>query len=149
MIKLTIIKYTNANALEATWTDEDDKQVHCQAYADVQMDMLRADVARLGGDLTEYEPLLAEVEANIQPADPILVQVPQAITIRQAKLALLSAGLLDDVDDAITQADRATQIEWEYTTEVHRNWPTLRSVQGAVGLTDEQVDELFIKAASL
>lgn len=149
MIKLTIIKYTNANALEATWTDEDDKQVHCQAYADVQMDMLRSDVARLGGDLTEYEPLLAEVEANIQPADPILVQVPQVITIRQAKLALLSAGLLDDVDAAIAQADRATQIEWEYATEVHRNWPTLRSVQGAVGLTDEQVDELFIRAASL
>lgn len=149
MIKLTIIKYTNANALEATWTDEDDKQVHCQAYADVQMDMLRSDVARLGGDLTEYESLLAEVEANIQPADPILVQVPQAITIRQAKLALLSAGLLDDVDAAIAQADRTTQIEWEYATEVHRNWPTLRSVQGAVGLTDEQVDELFIRAASL
>lgn len=149
MIKLTILKYTNANALEATWTDEDDKQVHCQAYADVQMDMLRSDVSRLGGDLTEYESLLAEVEANIQPADPILVQVPQAITIRQAKLALLSAGLLDDVDAAIAQADRATQIEWEYATEVHRNWPTLRSVQGAVGLTDEQVDELFILAASL
>lgn len=149
MIKLTIIKYTNANALEATWADEDDKRVHCQAYADVQMDMLRSDVARLGGDLTEYEPLLAEVEANIQPADPILVQVPQAITIRQAKLVLLSAGLLDDVDAAIAQADRATQIEWEYATEVHRNWSTLRSVQGAVGLTDEQVDELFIRAASL
>ena len=149
MIKLAIIKYTNANALEATWTDEDDKQVHCQAYADVQMDMLRADVSRLGGDLTEYEPLLAEVEANIQPADPIIVQVPQVITIRQAKLALLSAGLLDDVDAAIAQADRATQIEWEYATEIHRNWPTLRSVQGAIGLTDEQVDGLFIRAASL
>lgn len=85
MIKLAIIKYTNANALEATWTDEDDKQVHCQAYADVQMDMLRADVSRLGGDLTEYEPLLAEVDANIQPADPIPepVQIDPVEKLRQ------------------------------------------------------------------
>ena len=44
---------------------------------------------------------------------------------------------------------KESQIEWEYATEVQRNWPTLRSVQGAIGLTDEQVDELFIRAASL
>ena len=146
---LKVIRYPETNSVEATWTNEEGVNVKCHSYADVQIDMLRSDVARLGGDLTEYEPLLAEVEANIRPADPILVQVPQVITIRQAKLALLSAGLLDDVDAAITQADRATQIEWEYATEVHRNWPTLRSVQGAVGLTDEQVDELFIRAVSL
>lgn len=124
-------------------------QIKCVSYHPTQMQMFRDDAAALGTDLTEYESLMVEIEAAYIPPAPEPVQVPQAITIRQAKLALLSAGLLDDVDAAIAQADRATQIEWEYATEVHRNWPTLRSVQGAIGLTDEQVDGLFIRAASL
>lgn len=90
---------------------------------------------------------LADVEAMQYVAPP--VQVPQVITIRQAKLALLAAGLLDDVDAAVAAADRATQIEWEYATEVRRDWPTLTAVQAVAGLTDEQVDGLFITAAAL
>ena len=87
MIKLSkLIKYDNANALEATWveveeitsTDEEGKEViteketaiKCHAYADVQMDMLRADSAELGTPLDEYEALIAEVEANIVPPPP-------------------------------------------------------------------------------
>ena len=124
-------------------------QIKCVSYHPTQIDMLRADAVELGTDLTEHETLLADWVASYVPPDPEPVQVPQVVTIRQAKLTLLQAGLLDDVDAAVAQADRATQIEWEYATEVHRNWPTLRSVQGAVGLTSEQVDELFIRAASL
>lgn len=73
----------------------------------------------------------------------------QVVTIRQAKLALLAAGLLDDVDAAVAQADRATQIEWEYATEIRRDWPTLVTLQSALGLTDAQVDGLFVQAAAL
>lgn len=57
-----IIKYTNANALEATWTDEEGKPVKCTAYSDVQMDLLRSDIAEFGGDVAEFESLIAEVE---------------------------------------------------------------------------------------
>lgn len=71
------------------------------------------------------------------------------MTIRQAKLALLQASLLDDVDLAVSQADRATQIEWEYATEVNRTWPTLGVLQVALGLTDSQIDDLFILASTL
>jgi len=63
----SLVKYPNANAVEATWLDDEGKQIHCQAYADVQLDMIRADVARLGGDLAEHEAMLAEVEAAIVP----------------------------------------------------------------------------------
>ena len=80
MIKLSkLIKYDNANALEATWveveqittTDEDgnevvtDKEISikCQSYDCTQMDMLRADALELGTPLTEYEALITEVEA--------------------------------------------------------------------------------------
>ena len=90
MIKLKqLIKYENANALEATWveveeveqittTDEDGNEVvtdketpiKCHAYDGTQMDMLRADALELGTSLEEYESLIAEVEANIVPPPP-------------------------------------------------------------------------------
>ena len=59
----SLIKYTNANAVEATWRDDDGKSTRCQAYADTQLDMLRSDVAQFGGDLSEYAEMLSEVEA--------------------------------------------------------------------------------------
>lgn len=44
-----------------------DTQVKCHSYADVQMDMLRADAKELGTDLTEHEALIALVESRIVP----------------------------------------------------------------------------------
>lgn len=61
-----VIKYDNANAIEATWIDEDGSPIRCHAYADVQMQMFRDDVATYGGDISQYEALIAEVEAGIQ-----------------------------------------------------------------------------------
>lgn len=81
------------------------------------------------------------------PPQPI--PVPQTLTIRQAKLILLQNNLLDDVDAAVSQADRSTQIEWEYATEVHRTWPTLITMASALGMTDAQLDQLFIEGAKL
>lgn len=122
-------------------------QIKCVSYHPTQIDMLRADAVELGTDLTEHEALLADWVASYVPPDSESVQVPQVVTIRQAKLALLQAGLLDDVDVAVAQADRATQIEWEYATEVRRDWPTLLTLQTALGLPDQQVNDLFISAA--
>lgn len=80
--------------------------------------------------------------------------VPKLVTPRQAKLALLSAGLLDEVEAAIDAiADPATkrvaQIEWEYAQEIERGWPLLVQIAGAMGMTDAELDELFIAAATL
>jgi hypothetical protein len=79
----------------------------------------------------------------------LTVPTAQVVTIRQAKLALLQAELLDDVEAAMTQADRATQIEWEYATEFRRDWPALIAMQPPLGLTDTQIDDLFKLAATL
>jgi len=75
--------------------------------------------------------------------------IPQVVTMRQAKLALLHAGLLDAVNAAMEQAPRAAQIEWEYAQEVSRGWPTLILMQSALSLTDEQIDGLFVAASAL
>ena len=72
MIIKQVIKYTNADAIEATWVDENDVVIKCQAYNNrpEQMAMLRAD---LGADAAQYEGMIAEVEATyVPPAPPSL-----------------------------------------------------------------------------
>ena len=75
--------------------------------------------------------------------------VPQQVTMRQARLALLSAGLLDDVEVVIAAAGRAAQLEWEYAAMVDRSNPAVAIVQQQQGMTDAQIDDLFREAAKL
>ena len=75
--------------------------------------------------------------------------VPQQVTMRQARLALLSAGLLDDVEMVIAAAGREAQLEWEYAAVVERSNPAVAIVQQQQALTDAQIDDLFREAAKL
>ena len=75
--------------------------------------------------------------------------VPQQVTMRQARLALLNAGLLDDVEIVIAAAGREAQLEWEYAAVVDRSNPAVAAVQQQHGLTDAQIDDLFREAARL
>ena len=75
--------------------------------------------------------------------------VPQQVTMRQARLALLNAGLLDDVEVVIAAAGREAQLEWEYAAAVDRNNPAVAIVQQQKALTDAQIDDLFREAAKL
>ena len=84
------------------------------------------------------------------PAPPV---VPQVVTMRQARLALLGAGLLSGVAAAINAMDspqkEAAQIEWEYSQTVERQRGFVLLLGGALGLTSEQLDNLFITAGTL
>lgn len=74
-------------------------------------------------------------------------QPPVSVSMRQARLALLEAGLLDDINAAITQLGQAAAIEWEYATEVRRDSPLIALVASNNSLTEQQIDNLFISAA--
>lgn len=75
--------------------------------------------------------------------------VPQQVTMRQARLALLNAGLLDAVEAVIAAAGREAQLEWEYAAGVDRSIPAVATVQQQEALTDAQIDDLFREAAKL
>ena len=75
-------------------------------------------------------------------------QVPQSITPLQAKLQLLKLGLLDEVDALVT-SDRASQLYWEYASVVERDNAVLLLMANSIGLTSEQVDEMFMEASKL
>lgn len=74
-----------------------------------------------------------------------------AITRRQARLTLLSAGLLDVVEAYMSREDtpRAVVIEYEDATQWHRDSALVTGVATALGLTDEQVDDLFAQARAV
>lgn len=84
-------------------------------------------------------------EPYVEPPLPI----PAVVTMRQARLALLGAGLLDDVEAVIASAGREAQIEWEYASVVERSNPVIAAVQQQQGMTDAQIDDLFREAAKL
>lgn len=75
-------------------------------------------------------------------------EVPQAITPLQAKLQLLKLGLLDEVEALVT-GDRTSQLYWEYASVVERDNAVLLLMANSIGLTSEQVDEMFIEASKL
>ena len=75
-------------------------------------------------------------------------QVPKSITPLQSKLQLLEVGLLDDVDVMIA-TDRKVQLYWEYASVIERDNDVLLLMAGQLGLTEDQLDELFINASKL
>ncbi|MFN3553445.1 MAG: hypothetical protein ACK4UL_10080 [Novosphingobium meiothermophilum] len=79
--------------------------------------------------------------------------VPEAISMRQARLALLRAGLLEVVDAAIAAQSgvegEAARIEWEYAADVRRDSSLVQMLAPVIGLSAEQVDALFVMGAGL
>lgn len=104
-------------------------------------------VARFGfsrADFPDAEP------PELPEYVPLVQPVPQVVTMRQARLALLGAGLLARVNDALAAMPgvegEAARIEWEYATTVDRGSPLIASLGGALGLDDAALDDLFTTA---
>lgn len=130
-------------------------------------DLLQFNVVKvLTGTQPSYDPMTQELSLS----DPINVEgnwieqwqinqrSPEEIsnqrsgltcTPRQARLALQQAGLLTAVTDWISSADNTTQIEWEFALEIRRDWPPITLCATYLGLSEEQLDDLFILAATL
>lgn len=102
------------------------------------------------GSWEVHTPPPPEPEPELEPEDPQPVTV---VSKAQAKLALLEAGLLDDVEAALASmegvAGQRARIEWNDRTEFHRDHEFIGLLAAAIGLSDADVDALFTQAASL
>jgi hypothetical protein len=116
-----------------------------------------------------YDPFTEKLEPNVVQTDTQIVTdwviVPLTATeqedyltgwrqgvfctMRQARLALSQQGLLATVQSNIEALPEESQIEWEYAGSVERSSPLVQSLGAALGLSDEDLDNLFKLAITL
>lgn len=103
-----------------------------------------ADHRYLLGEWVYVPPTSKEIREKMPP-----------LTARQFRLGLVDSGYAPfQVTQAIAampagpDKERA-QIEWEYATTFNRMHPLIATVAAALGLSDEQVDAMWLAAASL
>lgn len=86
---------------------------------------------------------------EVVEVDPVVVPVPTVVTMSQAQLALLAAGHLDSIEAAVAQMPREAQILWRKANTVVRGDALLVELAALLGLTELDIDALFIAAAKL
>lgn len=91
-----------------------------------------------------------EIDAHLNPP-PGPAPVPQQVTRAQGKAALITAGLWNDVlayVDGITDPTEKAMalVALNDTTHWKRTSPSLNASAQALGLSDEQLDDLFQQA---
>ena len=75
--------------------------------------------------------------------------VPAVVTPHQIRLALNDAGLREAVEQAVAASDQAIKDWWEYALDVERKHPLIDSMAQQLGITEQQLDALFVAAAGL
>ena len=121
------------------------------------INIIMADPADVPGSVNGAGGAIGDTWDGMRFVRPVVVPhppvVPPSVTMRQARLALLGAGLLASVDAAINSLPspqkEAARIEWEYAAEVQRSSGIVTMMGVALGLDDAALDTLFIEAAAL
>lgn len=126
---------------------------------DILSEILGKRIVMNDNKYVELETLKEVPSADIRTAEVIKEQrekelsIPKSITARQARLALLQIGKLDDVAAAISNLEspikEQVQIEWEYATDIYRNNGFIDALGSALGLDKNALDDLFIAGKNL
>ena len=132
-----VIHYLDTNSVEATWVDSEGVVIKCHSYADVQMQMFRDDVFEFGGDVAEYEELIALVESNIKPATPEPLPI-LSCSPWQIRKKLNKEGLREAVESYVAseQASQDEKDAWEFATEFREDNPLLVNAASMLGIPD-------------
>ncbi len=81
------------------------------------------------------------------PPEPV-PYVPQSVTPWQLRRALNAAGLRQLVESAVAASNQDSRDAWDYALEFRRDNALLAAMATGLGVTAEQLDELFLAAAS-
>lgn len=93
------------------------------------------------------------INGALSQKPPVVIPpvVPESVSRFQARMALRNAELFDAVETMM--ADPATPIiaveAWQTGQEFRRASATVQAMAAALGLTDQQLDGLFIAAAEI
>ena len=75
--------------------------------------------------------------------------VPAVVTPRQIRLALNAANLRDTVEQAVAVSSQDVKDWWEYALDIERNNSMIKAMAAQLGITEQQLDALFVAAAWL
>lgn len=89
------------------------------------------------GQVVPYDP---------PPPPPV---IPDRLSRRQFRLALIDAGLLEQVETWIATQDIRTQAAYADSGTFLRTDEMLQQGFDGLGFTEEQVDEFFVRASAL
>jgi hypothetical protein len=74
--------------------------------------------------------------------------VPAFVTRRQLRLALLAFGMLSTANEFVSEQSEEVKIYWNDSQEFYRQHPMIISMSAQFGLTESQVDNIFIAAST-
>ena len=126
---------------------------------DVLSELLEKRIVMSDNKYVEFDTSKEVPSADIRTAETLKVEkerelsIPKSITARQARLALLQIGKLAGVTAAIANLQspmkEQVEVEWEYAADIYRNNGFIDTLGAALGLSDAQLDDLFLQASKL
>lgn len=141
-VTLTIRCYERVwNATTGQFDNGDPVDIPDGRWIDLRLNEVRVEEPEMPDEPEQPVP-------SPEPAGPI---IPNVVTMAQAKLALLYAGLLEAAEQYINELPEpqktAALIEWNHRQTLEREHPLVGQVATALELTEQQLDELFVDAA--
>lgn len=77
------------------------------------------------------------------------LDTPNDVSPLQLKAALLAAGRLQAIEQAVAQGDPLTQLAWREASVFSRTSPLLRQMSAALAIADDEVDAIFRAAGRI
>lgn len=114
---------------------------------------VRDEYAALDQDQEHGEPVIEVVgDEVVRMFHAVQTPVPQSITRAQARAVLILDGLIGSVQSAIDAIVDPVQRElvqndWDHRLHFERDNQTLIALAAALGLDDEALDSLFVRAS--
>lgn len=106
----------------------------------IMTDLVREEVTLLDGT----------VEIREYPAPVVIPLVPDEIQMWQARAMLIRMGLISVVNQAVAASGNPEiQNAWEYAPNVVRRSNFVLAMASAIGLSEDQLDTLFIEGAKI
>lgn len=99
---------------------------------------------RSGNELITLADFIPEHSAAIYTKN-----FPVEVPITAASEALINVGLYATVDAYIATLSDVDKIWWQRAERIHRAFPLVETVRVALGLSNQQIDELFIAAEQI
>lgn len=101
----------------------------------------------------DTETTTAKEQYDAVYEDELRARLPSVATPIQIRLALIKLGMLDDVQNLIANLEEPAKTivltEWEYGLEINKNSAFIQGLATQMGLTTEQIDNIFVEAVNI